>query len=51
MTNRISDSPSIDDIARSAQAGYHIVEDGWSQPSREAVVAGVYSPGEMLPQA
>lgn len=41
---------SIEDIARAAQANYRTVEEMVVAAIREAVVSGVYAPGDKLPQ-
>lgn len=44
------DLPSIDDIARSAKSSYRTVEEMVVAAIREAVLSGVYKPGDKLPQ-
>lgn len=51
MTNdEIPEPPSIDQIARAAQSNYRTVEEMVVAAIREAVLSGIYGPGDKLPQ-
>ncbi len=50
MNDSPPDIPTIEAIARGAQARYRTVEEMVVAAIREAVLSGVYEPGERLPQ-